>query len=148
MARLIERVESWVRRMLGDAHMSRMERAARLLEETVELAQAEGVPADLAARLVFHVYSRPTGNPNDEGSAVALALYGWSAASGVNLCDAALAEIDRIEALPKDRILASLARKIEAGLVTTVPIVRKHQPFEYDSRDGADGPGNREMSDR
>jgi hypothetical protein len=119
---LEERVAAWVRTCIGEAHMHSRERAMRLLEEAVELAQAEGITAALVAKQVQHVYSRPPGGPGEEAAGVAVCLLGWCAATGHRFADLALAEVERIEAKPLDRILGSLARKADADLVTCVPV--------------------------
>lgn len=116
------RVAEWVNTRIGPEHMHPRERAMRLLEEAVELAQAEGIAYDQVDRQVAHVYSRPAGEPAQEAAGVAVCLLGWCAATGNRLNDLALAEIERIEAKPIEQIRGSLARKADADLVTAVPV--------------------------
>lgn len=114
------RVAEWVRTRIGGNHITPKERAMRLLEEAVELAQAEGISLDLVAKQVAHVYDRPPGEPAQEAAGVAVALYGWCAGRGERLTELALREIERIEAKPLSEITRSLARKIQSNLVTVV----------------------------
>lgn len=56
-----ERVAVWVRRCFGDAAMSIHERASRLMEEAIEMAQAAGVAREVANRSVAYIYGRRRG---------------------------------------------------------------------------------------
>lgn len=112
------RIAKWVTLRLGADHMTRQERAVRLLEEAVELAQAEGIERSMVERLVAHVYSREPGTPEGELAGVAVTVLAYCAAVGLKFCPVALAEIERIEEVPGERIMASLRRKAAAGLLT------------------------------
>lgn len=112
------RIAAWVVTRIGPEHMHRRERAMRLLEESIELAQAEGITEEQVAKQASHVYARPAGEPEQEAAAVAVCLFGWCAAAGVKLLDLAHAEILRVEARPIEEIRGSLARKADADLVT------------------------------
>jgi hypothetical protein len=117
---LEQRVADWVVSRIGADNMQRKERAMRLLEEAVELAQAEGITADQVSRQIAHVFSRPAGEPTQEASGVAVCLLGWCAATGNRFDDIATAEIERIGAKPVSQIRGSLARKADADLVVCV----------------------------
>lgn len=112
------RVASWIRSRIGDASLNRRERAMRLLEEASELAQAEGITAELAVKQLQHVYNRPAGDPRQEAAGVAVTLLGWCAAAGTKLANLAEEELTRIESKPIEQIRGSLARKQDADLVT------------------------------
>jgi hypothetical protein len=120
MAELQSRVAEWVRTRIGEAHMQPRERAMRLLEEAIELAQAEGITEDMVRDQAQHVFSRPAGKPESEAAGVAICLLGWTGATGNSLLGLINAELQRIESKPIDQIRGSLARKADAGLVTTV----------------------------
>jgi len=115
------RISNWVRTRIGPEHMHPRERAMRLLEEAVELAQAEGITADQAHRQIEHVYARPVGRHYLEAAGVAVCLFAWCAARGQKLLDLAMREMERIEAKPVEAIRGSLARKADADLVVAVP---------------------------
>lgn len=110
------RVGAWVRDCFGDAAMCRRERAVRLLEEAIELAQAEGAPADLVHRLADAVYAKPVGDPPQEAAGVGVGLLGWADAAGVNFWDITLAEIDRIHSKSVDHFRARHRIKSDAGI--------------------------------
>ncbi len=64
---LAEEAARWVKETFGHAvYRSPKERALRLLEEAVELAQSSGVYRDQAVKVLEHVYAKPKGNPRDE----------------------------------------------------------------------------------
>lgn len=117
---LENRMANWVKTRVGPESMQPKERAMRLLEEAIELAQAEGITLAQVGRQVAHVYGRPSGDPVSEGAGVAVCLYAWCAARGKRLHHIALEEMDRITFKPLDQIRGSLARKADADLVTTV----------------------------
>ena len=112
------RVMAWVKSRIGEGHLHRKERAMRLLEEALELAQAEGIGYTQALAQSVHVYERPVGEPRQEAAGVAVCLLGWCGATGNRLLDLAIEELERIEAKPLDQIRGSLARKTDADLVT------------------------------
>ncbi len=120
---LEDRVAHWVRTRLGAENLHHRERSMRLLEEAIELAQAEGITPDQVAKQVAHVFARPSGEPSQEAAGIAVCLLGWCAATGNSLLDLAHREIERIEAKPVEQIRGSLARKADADLVTCVPEV-------------------------
>jgi hypothetical protein len=116
-----ERMEHWIVTRIGADNAHRRERAMRLLEEAVELAQAEGITEEMVNRQTRHVFSRPIGEADQEAAGVAVCLVGWCAATGHSLMSLALREIERIEAKPLEQIRGSLARKQDADLVTAIP---------------------------
>ncbi len=115
---LESRVATWIRSRIGADHMHAKERAMRLLEEAIELAQSEGITQGQVNRQAAHVYARPTGEASQEAGGVAVCLLGWCAAAGHRMLDVALTEIERIEAKPIEQIRGSLARKADDDLVT------------------------------
>lgn len=117
---LEDRVAYWVRTRIGDAHMAPKERAMRLLEEAVELVQAEGITQEMVLKQVDHVYARPPGDPRQEAAGVAICLLAWCAAHNTRFDSLAYQELDRIENKPLAHIRGSLARKEDADLVTVV----------------------------
>lgn len=120
IAELQNRVEDWIKTRIGQSHMQPRERAMRLLEEAIELAQSEGITEDMVRDQAEHVFARPTGASEHEAAAVAICLLGWCAATKNHLLSMIFSEILRIENKPLDQIRGSLARKADAGLVTAV----------------------------
>lgn len=118
--KLENRMKKWVVSRIGVDHMQPKERAMRLLEEAIELAQSEGISRDQVFAQTQHVYDRPSGIPSSEAAGVAVCLLAWCAARGYELKKLALREIIRIEGKPLNQIRGSLARKADADLVVTV----------------------------
>jgi len=114
---LEKRVEDWVSTRIGVQYTSAKERAMRLLEEAVELAQSENITWNQAVAQIHYVYGRSKGEPEQEAGGVAVCLLGWCAAHKTTLQEIALREIERIEAKPLNEIRGSLARKQDADLV-------------------------------
>jgi hypothetical protein len=115
---LESRFARWIESRIGADHMHSKERAMRNLEESIELAQAEGITQGAVNRQAAHVFARPAGEPRQEAGGVAVTLLGWCAATGNRLLDVLLTELERIEAKPIEEIRGSLARKADDDLVT------------------------------
>jgi len=111
------RVAEWVRtRFDGPTLTDRRERAMRVLEEAMELAQAEGLGKMDAARLSEVVFSRPVGDPDQEAAGTAVTLLAWAAAANRSLIDLIHHEVARIYALPIDHFRKRQAQKIDLGV--------------------------------
>jgi hypothetical protein len=128
---LERRVLDWIETRIGTPGLHPRERVMRLFEESVELAQAEGITREMLERQIAHVFGRPMGIPEQEAAGVAVCLLGWCGVRGHRFMDLAKAELERIEAKPIDQIRGSLARKTDADLVVAVP--------EEDSQGGRAG---------
>jgi hypothetical protein len=82
-ATLQTRVGQWVVRALGAQHLAdRQMRAKRLLEEAIELAQAEGLHPDLVHAWVEHVYGRPAGGAREEARGVGITYFAYCESLG------------------------------------------------------------------
>jgi NTP pyrophosphatase (non-canonical NTP hydrolase) len=77
-------MERWARRVLGESAWVPDERALRVAEEAIELAQALNVTAEDLHRLVDYVYSRPVGDPGQEVAGIFVTLYAAAACIGVD----------------------------------------------------------------
>lgn len=87
-----ERVTDWVRSTFTMKEANDVpERALRMAEEAIELAQACDVDVATAHRLVDYVFSRPKGRPAQELAGCMVALYAVAAATG----DDADAELEK-----------------------------------------------------
>ncbi len=90
----------WAERCFGrDVVEDRRERVTRILEEAIELAQAEGLGEDLVARLTERVYAKPAGDPRQELGGLGVCVLVYAQAAGVSA--------DAIEA---EEVAAILAR--------------------------------------
>lgn len=93
-----ERVALWVERTFGKKVLTdRDERGLRLVEETVELAQALGIPKDRLHLVIDRVYDRPVGEVNQEIAGSFVTLAAAATACDVDLFRAAATELARIE---------------------------------------------------
>src|SRR5258708_7676275 len=107
----------WVRDAFGPHTMLALdERAARVLEETVELAQALFVPKAIATKIVDYVYGRPVGNPIQEAGGVGLTLLVVCEAMGVSADIAEHNELMRVLQKPLEHFRARHAAKHAAGI--------------------------------
>ncbi len=115
-----------------EAYTNRRERAARVLEEAIELAQAEGLPIGKAQRILEVVYSKPAGEPSQEAAGVMTTLMGWAASTSHDLERVTQAEIDRIHALPKDYFEKKKEEKRALGVSEENPgtTTAKERAFE------------------
>jgi NTP pyrophosphatase (non-canonical NTP hydrolase) len=91
------RVAPWVAACFGpEIADDREERNHRFLEEALELVQAAGCTASEAHQLVDYVYSRPTGELNQEIGGVMVTLAALCLAQGQDMHDAGETELKRI----------------------------------------------------
>ena len=60
------------------------ERVLRLFEETVELAQAEGLDPERLRAIVAHVYGKPPGDAAQEVGGIELTLLAYCSAKGIS----------------------------------------------------------------
>jgi hypothetical protein len=91
------RVTAWVREVFTNAETEDVpERALRMAEEALELAQACDVDAATLHRLVDYVFSRPVGAPGAEIAGTMVTVYALAAALGVDAQTVFEAELLRI----------------------------------------------------
>jgi hypothetical protein len=110
-------VAAWCAEMFGADHAASVpQRALRMLEETLELAQAAGLDDAQAHHCVDHVYSRPPGDPAKELAQVGVVLLSVAEALGVNADAMEAAEVARVTSLPKEHWQRRNAEKNAAGL--------------------------------
>lgn len=109
-------VEAWVCRMFGPQAMATRERAMRLAEEAIELAQAEGIGADDLHRLVDHVLAKPAGKAPQEAGGVGVCLLAWAAGAKQSLWPLIDDEIIRIHGKTKEHFLSRHRIKSDAGI--------------------------------
>lgn len=94
-----EKIKNWLYRCFDEELCeSKVERNHRFLEEAFELVQSNGISYDECLNLLNYVYGRPAGEPLQEIGGVTTTLAALCASYGFSLEDAALTELDRIEA--------------------------------------------------
>jgi len=109
-------VAKWVEDTFGSEVMEPVERATRVLEETLELAQAAGVPGTDVLRLFRRVYDRPIGALRQEVGGVGVTLLAFCESVGIDADQAESDEFDRARGKPCDEMRARHQSKVEAGL--------------------------------
>jgi len=91
------------------------ERALRVLEEALELAQACGVTPQQARGLADHVFAKPLGMVSQEAAQVLICLLALAHATQLSLEYAFRAEWRRIMDQPPGHFAERMRRKIEEG---------------------------------
>ena len=116
-ARLGARILEWTIKTFGAAGpITAKERALRLLEEAVELAQSEGVSRDVVSRIADRAFGRPPGMPLGEAAQVALTLWGYCEHHGWKPADLAQLELRRVETISAEDWTARNNSKKIAGI--------------------------------
>lgn len=110
------RVSNWIRSNFGSDAMDLQERATRVLEEAIELAQAEGVRIGDVNLLTAHVYAKPAGEPSQEVGGIGVCLLAWAGATDRELWPLIETEIDRIHTKTADHFRARHQVKVDAGV--------------------------------
>jgi len=106
----------WVQKTFGVADCSRFERARRLLEEAIEVAQAEGLLIEEVTRLADHIYGKPPGEPEKEAGAVGVTLLAYCEAAGFSAEEAEQTELQRVLAMDRAECRRRHAIKAKAGV--------------------------------
>jgi len=109
-------VLSWAVSTFGPIALDRRERAARLLEECIELAQAEGLSSELVSRIAERVYSRPAGDVKRELAQVAMTLDASAENLGLDAQAAAAGELERVKGIPAAHFVGRQAAKAALGI--------------------------------
>jgi hypothetical protein len=109
-------VHDWAVRTFGLVAVCRDERAARFLEEAIELAHAIGLSETMAEAILARVYSRKRGDVPQEIGQSMLTLE--CLAQNEELCadDLARQEFDRVRALPRAYFVKRQNAKAKQGI--------------------------------
>jgi mannose/cellobiose epimerase-like protein (N-acyl-D-glucosamine 2-epimerase family) len=91
-------IDQWLMRCFGQVADARnpIERALRLVEEAIELAQCESVDVEMLHRLVDRVYDRPVGDEYRELGGVGVCLLAYAAVKGYDADRAEATEVQRV----------------------------------------------------
>lgn len=92
------------------------ERAARFLEEALELAQAQGVSEAIAETILARVYAREPGDIAKEIGQAQLTLECLAESRGLCADGLAQQEFDRVRALPKNYFVRRQNAKAKLGI--------------------------------
>lgn len=107
----------WVARVFG-IHMavSPWERALRVAEEALELAQAATVERETIIRLVDRVFGREKGIIRQEIGGLLITILAFSETMGIDSEQCERDELERVLSLPQERLIASQMLKHEQGV--------------------------------
>lgn len=95
-AQFQDRVHAWMGECFtADVVADKVERNHRYVEESLELVQSLGCTREDAHMLVDYVFDRPSGEPHQETGGAMVTLAALCNANGINLVDAADAELAR-----------------------------------------------------
>lgn len=95
------------------------QRAVRLAEEAIELAQAVGVDSAMLTKLVGFVYDRPIGEPKQEVAGISICLLAMANALGISADEVERDELDRVLSKPPEYWAERNAKKNAAGFKAT-----------------------------
>lgn len=110
------RAAEWVQSTFGrEAFEDEKERAARVVEEAIELGQAVNLPKAVVDRISARVYSRPKGNILQEIAGTMHCLMTLAQRYKVRIDDLLKEELARVEALPKHHFRAKQQEKAASG---------------------------------
>jgi hypothetical protein len=110
-------IADWVIRTFGlQCFTTRKERALRVLEEALELAQSCGISLDEADGVLMHVYSRPEGEVRQELAGVAVTALAFAESQNFNLAEIVAEEVTRVLAKDIDELRKKHQQKKEAGI--------------------------------
>jgi hypothetical protein len=116
-----KRVRRWLESRLGpNAANNPHERAMRMLEEALELAQSIGVDAIEAELLLNHVYAKPPGDIQQELGGASTTLLACADGCGYILSELFHREMSRIESLPPQKFRLRQALNAELGIGAAV----------------------------
>lgn len=121
-------VLQWAVNSFGAIALNRDERAARMTEEAIEVAQVEGVPLEVIQRIAARVYSRPVGELGQEIGGLLVGLYALAANSGVDTDAEFRREFNRVLSKPKEWWARKHAEKVAAGTADLSPTQKALEP--------------------
>lgn len=108
----------WAVRAFGAIQVTSLpQRGLRLLEEACEAYQAAGGTAELAHKLVDHVFSRPAGTLAQELGGVGVTLLVLAQAANLSADTEEMREVERVLSLPVEHFAKRNEAKNAAGLV-------------------------------
>lgn len=105
----------WAVESFGSAAVDPRERAARLVEEAIEVAQALGLEPDVIKTISDRVYSRPLGELEQEIGGVGITALNLDESAGIDFEAATLKEWARIQSKSRAHWQKKHDEKVEAG---------------------------------
>lgn len=106
----------WAHATFGEVAGHPEERAARFIEEAIELVQAVGLPVDLVDAIAGRVYLRPAGQVSKEVGQAMVTLETLAEVMGVVAESEADREFARIKAIPQEEWSRRHQAKVDLGI--------------------------------
>lgn len=113
---------TWAVQNFGKVAKNHDERAARLVEEAVEICQVQGVSEEVIHRIVCRVYSRPVGRLEQEIGGTTLALMAVAENAGLSMDKCAEDEFNRVMQRDKQWWQWKHQEKVDAGCANLSPV--------------------------
>jgi len=114
-------VLQWVTETFGASASTPKERALRLLEEAIELAQVEGVEVGDVFAVAEHVYGKPAGTPAQEVGGVGVTLLAYCESRRISAETAEQHEFERVLSVDPAVFRARHNKKANAGIAAYAP---------------------------
>lgn len=112
---MARRMMNWCHRTFGDVALEPKERAARLVEEVVELGQTQGLQLHDLDRIMWRVYGRLVGKTKQEIGQVHNLLHCLAENLGLDAEQLGREEFARCQAVPQEEWDRRHAAKVAAG---------------------------------
>mgnify|MGYP006420646733 CR=1 FL=1 len=109
-------IHKWCEDRFGELFFNSGERMNRLLEEVVELAQAEGFSKEYVEKFTNHVFSREADEPKNEIGGVVVTLMSYLSSKGYNINNVAMNEYQKIKKYSREDIIKRHQRKVDNGI--------------------------------
>lgn len=114
---MVAPIREWATSVIGlNLWTCAEERALRIVEEAIELAQACGVPQRYIQRLVERVYQRPAAHPDEEIGGLLVTVMAFCASQNLNPDYHLFNEVIRIIEKKDEVVLAKCDEKWNAGV--------------------------------
>lgn len=115
----------WAVESFGPIAQNVDERAARVAEEAIEIAQVEGVPLETIKRITDRIYSRPPGERWQEIGGTMIGMLSYAEIVGLSLAECTHREFQRVLSKPRDWWQRKHAEKVAAGTADLSPVPTK-----------------------
>lgn len=109
-------VFQWCIDVYGAVAYDKRERVMRVIEETVELAQAEGVNIGDIMRVCYRTYARPPGDTPTEVADIVLTLMSLAENAHIDIDKEATRVMDECLSKPPEYYQEKYAAKVKAGI--------------------------------
>lgn len=108
-------VLEWAVANFGPVAANPVERAARCVEEAIEVAQSLGLPFDILLKIADRVYKKPVGEISQEIGGLFITMEALAEVVGVNTEACGQREFERVISLPKEHWTRRHADKVASG---------------------------------